>query len=85
MTDLYPIIKGHAAYLANTVAKPRWQGDEVFKAIMSDSDNPRQAHFLLMLPDHIASEKHRQILLDGLAREFGEAENWISYVDRCCK
>lgn len=84
MTNLYPIMKGRAAGLAKTVATPRWQGDDVFAAIMSDSDHPRQAQFLMMLPDHMPSEKHRQILLDGLAREFGNAENWKSYVERDC-
>jgi hypothetical protein len=82
--DLYQQVKGRAAGLAITIAKPRWQGEDAFAAIMSDSEDPRQAQFLLMLPEHVRSEKQRQVLLDGLAREYGDAENWMAHVEREC-
>ena len=52
---------------------------------MSDSDHPRQAMFLGLLPQHIPAEAHRQILLDGMAREYAHLDGWMSYVDRECR
>jgi hypothetical protein len=49
---------------------------------MADSDNPYQPFFLTHLPTVIPEEKDRQILLDGLAREYADLEGWMAYVDR---
>jgi hypothetical protein len=34
------------------------------------------------LPKHVPSEAHRQILLDGMAREYAGVDGWMAYVDR---
>jgi len=44
--------------------------------IMSDSDHPRQALFLMYLAEHIPAEAHRQILLDGRANMLGWTAGW---------
>jgi hypothetical protein len=85
--DLYGIVKGRAYALATTISG-KTNGDaqqagfeDVFDYIMSDSDHPRQASFLLALPD-IMPEGHRKILLDGLAKEYAGLGGWMEYVDR---
>lgn len=50
--------------------------------IMSDSDHARMPMFLGLLPSAIPAEAHRQILLDGMAREYAGADGWMAYVDR---
>jgi hypothetical protein len=82
MTDLYPIMKGKAYRLAETIIAPKSQGQDLLKTIMSDSDHTRQAAFLTMLPQVIPAEAHRQILLDGMAREYAGVDSWLAYVER---
>jgi hypothetical protein len=83
MTDLYPIMKGKAYRLAKTIIAPKSQDeDDLLKTIMSDSDHTRQATFLTMLPTVIPAVAHRQILLDGLAREYAGVTDWMAYVER---
>jgi hypothetical protein len=84
MTDLYPIMKGKAYRLAQTVIAPHEQDEDLLATIMLDSDHPRQATFMMLLLQHIPSEAHRQILLDGLAREYAGL-GWMAYVDRECR
>ncbi len=85
MTNLYPIMKGKAYRLAQTIIAPREQGEDLLATIMSDSDHARQAKFLMLLPQHIPSEAHRQILLDGLAREYAGVDGWMAYVALECR
>lgn len=56
-------------------------GGDLFATLMSDSDHPRQQHFLRLLPSYLPAEGHRQILLDGLAREYAGVADWMAYVD----
>jgi hypothetical protein len=35
-----------------------------------------------MLPQVIPAEAHRQILLDGLAREYAGVDGWMAYIER---
>lgn len=89
MRDLYSKLKGKVYGLACTTTSkdnPAAQKEgfsDVFDLIMSDSDHNRQAFFLMMLP-HQLSEKQRQILLDGMAKEYQNCEGWMAYVDREC-
>ena len=85
MTNLYPILKGRAYHLAQMSIAPCPQGEDLLAVIMSDSDHARQATFLLLLPQHIPSEAHRQILLDGLAREYAGVDGWMAYVALECR
>jgi hypothetical protein len=84
---LYDIMKGKAYSLAATVSgktNPDAQTagfKDVFDYIMSDSDHPRQAAFLLSLSD-VLPEGHRLILLDGMAKEYTNLDSWMAYVDR---
>lgn len=80
MTDLYPILKGKAAQLARTLIDDR--PEDLLALIMKDSDDPRQALFLMHLPEHIPSDAHRRILLDGMAREYAGVDGWMTYVAR---
>jgi hypothetical protein len=82
MSDLYPIMKGKAYRLAETIIAPKYQDEDLLATIMSDSDNNRQALFLTMLSQAIPAEAHRQILLDGMAREYAGVNGWMAYVDR---
>lgn len=82
MSDLYTIMKGKAYRLAQTIIAPKFQGEDLLKTIMSDSNHACMPTFLAMLPSTIPAEAHRQILLDGLAREYAGVENWMAYVDR---
>jgi hypothetical protein len=82
MTDLYPIMKGKAYRLAETIIAPKFQGEDLLKTIMSDSDDNRQPLFLIALQQHIPAEAHRRILLDGLAREYAGVDGWMAYVER---
>jgi hypothetical protein len=82
MPDLYPIMRGKAYRLAETIIAPKYQGEDLLKTIMLDSDDPRQALFLTMLPQVIPAEAHRQILLDGMASEYAGLNGWMAYVDR---
>src|SRR4051812_22005544 len=85
--NLYSVVKGRAYALATTVsgksnADAKDAGfKDVFDYIMSDSDHPRQAAFLIALPD-LLPEGHRKILLDGLAKEYAGLDGWMQYVDR---
>jgi hypothetical protein len=54
---------------------------DVFDMIMSNSDHSRQAAFVGLLPS-ILSEEQRQVLLDGMAREYAKLESWMTYVNR---
>lgn len=82
MSDLYHIMKGKAYRLAATIMAPKHQGEDLLRTIMSDSDHNRQPLFLSMLPQIIPAEAHRQILLDGLAREYAGVDGWMAYVER---
>jgi hypothetical protein len=82
MSDLYPIMRGKAYRLAETIIAPKHQGEDLLATIMSDSDDNRQALFLRMLSQTIPAEAHRQILLDGMAREYAGVDGWTAYVDR---
>ena len=82
MSDLYRIMKGKAYRLAETIIASKHQGEDLLQTIMSDSDHTRQPLFLSMLPQVIPAEAHRQILLDGLAREYAGVEGWMAYVER---
>jgi hypothetical protein len=84
MPDLYAIMRGKAYRLAETIISPKYQGEDLLKTIMSDSDDSRLASFMMMLPPHIPAEAHRQILLDGMAKEYAGVENWMAYVAREC-
>jgi hypothetical protein len=87
MTDLYDVVKGRAYGLAATVSgksneDARTAGfRDVFDYIMSDSDHPRQAAFLIALPEQMP-EGHRKILLDGMAQEYAGLGGWMEYVNR---
>ncbi|ACN14572.1 hypothetical protein HRM2_14630 [Desulforapulum autotrophicum HRM2] len=90
MSNLYSNLKGKAYGLAcitssrdNRSAKQEGYAD-VYDLIMSDSNHNRQAFFLMMLP-HQQSEKQRQILLDGMAKEYQNCSSWLEYVDRECE
>ncbi len=74
-------MKGKAYRLAETIIAPKYQGEDLLATIMSDSDHNRQALFLVMLPQAIPAEAHRQILLDGMAREYAGVDGWMAYVD----
>lgn len=82
MSDLYRVMKGKAYRLAETIIAPKHQGEDLLATIMSDSDHNRQPSFLSMLPQVIPAEAHRQILLDGLAREYAGVDGWMAYVKR---
>lgn len=84
MPDLYAIMRGKAYRLAETIIAPKYQGEDLLKTIMSDSDDSRLPLFLMMLPQHIPAEAHRQILLDGMAKQYAGVENWMAYVAREC-
>ncbi|WP_342738975.1 hypothetical protein [Bradyrhizobium sp. B117] len=80
MTNLYPILKGKAAQLARTLIDDR--SEDLLALIMKDSDDPWQAPFLMHLPEHMPSEAHRQILLNGMAREDAGVDGWMAYMVR---
>jgi hypothetical protein len=88
VANLYDIMKGKAYSLATTTsgkgnADAKAAGfKDVFDYIMSDSDDPRHALFLMMLNDDVMVEGHRRILLDGMAQEYAGLPNWMAYVDR---
>ncbi|UEM08437.1 hypothetical protein J4G43_026975 [Bradyrhizobium barranii subsp. barranii] len=82
MTDLYPIMKGKAYRLAESIIAPKHQGEDLLATIMSNRDHTRHVAFLTMLPTVIPADAHRQILLDGLAREYAGVDSWMAYVDR---
>lgn len=82
MSDLYRVMKGKAYRLAETIIASNHQGEDLLETIMSDSDHTRQPVFLSMLPQVIPAEAHRQILLDGLAREYAGLNGWMAYVER---
>lgn len=84
---LYGVLKGKAYKFAAVVtgashhdAKAAGYRD-LWDLLMSDSDHPRQAMFLLMLNSGL-SEKQRKILLDGLAREYAGLDGWMEYVEQ---
>ena len=85
--SVYEVVKGRAYGLAQVVTgrsneeAVREGFRDVFDLLMSDSDHPRQQLFLLQLPDHF-TEGHRQILLDGLAKEYADVDGWLAYVDK---
>jgi hypothetical protein len=83
--DLYAIMKGKAYRLASTIIAPKYEGEDLLATIMSDSDHMRQFAFPRLLPTVIPAESHRQILLDGMAREYAKVESWIAYVDHECR
>jgi|GEM_PF-2169768 len=90
MSNLYSNLKGKAYGLAcitssrdNRSAKQDGYAD-VYDLVMSDSNHKRQAFFLMMLPQQL-SEKQRQILLDGMAKEYQSCDGWMAYVDRECQ
>jgi hypothetical protein len=85
MPDLYSIMKGKAYRLAETIIAPEHQGEDLLATMMSDSDHPRQATFFTMLSQLIPAEAHRQILLDGMAREYAGVDDWMAYVERECR
>jgi hypothetical protein len=82
MSDLYAIMKGKAYRLAQTIIASKYQGEDLLKTIMKDSDDARQALFLMHLPEHIPAEAHRLILLNGMAKEYAGVEDWKAYVAR---
>jgi hypothetical protein len=84
MSDLYAIVRGKAYRLAQTIIAPKYEGEDLLKTIMSDSDDSRLASFMILLPQHIPAEAHCQILLDGMAKEYAGVEGWMAYVDREC-
>ncbi len=55
---------------------------DVFELLMSDSDHDRQAMFLTLSPSTFPLEEHRRVLLDGLASQYGHADNWMAYVEQ---
>jgi hypothetical protein len=87
--SVYEVVKGRAYGLAQIVTGRSNQEAiqegfrDVFDLLMSDSDNARQQQFLIQLPSHF-TEGHRQILLDGLAKEYAGVEGWLAYVDKEC-
>jgi hypothetical protein len=77
--SLYDVVKGRAYPLVQT-ATGRSNSEaatagfkDAYDLLMSDSDHPRQQQFLLMIMREF-SEGHRQVLLDGLAREYAEVD-----------
>lgn len=50
--------------------------------VVSDSDHARQASFLLLLSSTVPVKAHRQILLDGMAREYANSDSWMAYVEK---
>ena len=81
MPDLYPVMRGKAHRLAETLMTPKHQGEDLLATMMSDSDDPRQALFLMHLAEAIPAEAHRKILLDGMAREYAGVDGWMAYVE----
>lgn len=84
---LYETMKAKAYHLAETVtahthitAASKGYKD-LWDMIMSDSDHERQFFFLTML-DKVLTEPQRQILLDGLAKQYQGCAGWLDYVDR---
>ena len=82
MSDLYPIVKGKAYRLAQTLMVPKHRGEDLLATIMSDSDHARVPLFLVHLPEAIPAEAHRQVLLNGMAREYAGVDGWMAYVER---
>jgi hypothetical protein len=85
--SLYDVVKGRAYGLVQVVTgksndeAAREGFKDVYDLLMSDSDHPRQQHFLLQLPTQF-TEGHRQILLDGLTREYANVDDWLAYVEK---
>jgi len=52
---------------------------DVFDHIMSDLNSTEQQRFLTHLPGALG-EKQRRILLNGLAQEYRDCEDWLEYV-----
>lgn len=84
---LYENLKGKAYHLAETITghthiTAASKGfKDLWDMIMSDSDHVRQYMFLTQLHT-VLSEPQRQILLDGLARQYQNCDGWLAYVDR---
>lgn len=85
--SVYEIVKGKIYPLVQIVTG-RSNSDamtegyrDIYELLMSDSDHPRQQQFLMQLPAHLP-EGHRQILLDGLAKEYAGVDGWMAYVAR---
>jgi hypothetical protein len=81
--DMYTITR-KKAYSFAAVVTGEIDPDKVWAKIMKDSDSNEQAMFLMGLTEHLPSEKHRQILLDGLAKEFTSCKGWMEYVKQEC-
>lgn len=87
--DLYSILKGQVysdacIHSAHTNESAKIAGfKDVYDVIMSDSDHERQPFFIVSI-SRILSEAQRQVLLDGLAREYAGVDGWMAYVDREC-
>lgn len=84
---LYENLKGKAYHLAETITAhthitAKAKGfEDLWDMIMSDSDHVRQFTFLTQLHT-VLSESQRQILLDGLAKQYQDCDGWLAYVDR---
>jgi hypothetical protein len=70
---IYQLIAGQSA--AKLARDP-------FELIMRDSNSRWQFDFLMALPTLAPLESDRQILLDGLAREYADMASWMAYAER---
>jgi hypothetical protein len=87
-SELYSVLKEQAYGAAQVTAgcgnsEAHIKGFiDVFDLIMSNSNHSRQPTFLGLLPEIIPSEGDRQVLLDGMAREYAGLNDWAAYVDQ---
>ena len=62
-------------------AKARGYSDG-WKMLLDKHDGNEMALFCINLPNAL-SEAQRQVLLDGLAREYTEFSSWLEFADAC--
>lgn len=88
-SDLYAVLKGRVyseacIHSGHTNESAKIAGfKDVYDVIMSDSDHDRQPNFLMNMMQ-VLTDGHRQVLLDGLAREYAGVDGWMAYVAREC-
>lgn len=84
----YEVLKGRSygiAQIASGCSNGEAQAKgfaDVFGMVVSDSDHARQASFLLLLSSTVPVKAHRQIILDGMAREYANSDSWMAYVEK---
>lgn len=88
MTQIYDGLKGQAYSVLATNAscdhsKAKSKGyKDGWQLLLDQHDDNEMALFCASLPQ-VLSEAQAKVLLDGLAREYTEFDNWLDYTNAC--